>query len=87
MKEKNKKVLKNVMVGVGTVGVGVGIGILIGKNCSKTPEITELVRENKELKVENERLDKENHKLYKRIESLIYHLGQVVSSRNKSYQI
>ena len=88
MKERNKKVLK--IIGVATaISAAIGIGILIGKSMAELqPEITGLQKRIKELEVENEHLKKENYRLYKRIESLIYHLGQVVESgRNKSYQL
>lgn len=88
MKERNKKVLK--IIGVATaISAAIGIGIFIGKSMIELqPEITELQKKIKELEVENEHLKKENYRLYKRIESLIYHLGQVVESgRNKSYQL
>ena len=89
MKEENKKKLFKTIGIALAVAAGVAAGIAIGKNYSgSSPEITELEKRIKELEVECSRLEKENHRLLKRIESLLYHLGQVVeSARNKSYQL
>ena len=86
--KKDNKVLKIISVSI-TIAVAIGIGIAIGESSVKLdPKITELSEKIKELEVEKERLEKENHRLVKRLESVIYHLGQVVEkARNKSYQL
>ncbi len=87
-KENRKRLFKIIGLALSAAALVAG-GIAIGKYYSElSPEITELNKKIKELEVECAKLEKENHRLLKRIESLLYHLGQVVeSARNKSYQL